>query len=438
MSYEFDRKQTEDRLNEPPVHDYSDYYRPLDELIVPVFEQAIEGGYIDQQRATALAAWLDQQPRISALYPFRQLRQALAKATAEGGWSDEVERGLLQFFAALPDAFQLVQLPEELFGDMYAAIFDKPATPLDMSGRYVEVTGPCAVGSHNAMYRIAELLGGRRNKALLRFGYLFVARSHIEARIISSKIAAAVASRMKFGGVQILAEEFFPESKSVEDEPAIPQRNTQLPSTPGATLQGSPDTIATLRIRYQDGLGETTERAISVTGYTPSGLSGLCHLRGQQRTFRFDKITECTDTATGRAVDAPHAYLRDIYLKSSRYSLARLTDTDFPILDILLHVAKADGQLREPERKVITAACKVFTHDLRITQEQIDDILGYTPVPSLHSFKIAVGRIHKLRDEAVKRKLLAACRTIIATQKTVTPGEQEALDYMVKSFAKVE
>lgn len=125
-------------------------------------------------------------------------------------------------------------------------------------------------------------------------------------------------------------------------------------------------------------------------------------------------------------------------MKSSRYSLQRLTDPEFPVLDILLYVGKADGQLKAPERKVIAAACKVFTHDLRITQDQVDDLLGYTPVPSLHSFKIAVGRISKLRDEAVKRKLMAACRTIIATQKTVSAGEQEALDYMVKRFAKIE
>ena len=207
MTYDFDasdRRQDEERLGEPAIYDYGDYHHPLDELVVPVFEQAIEGGYIDQPRAAALATWLDQQPRISALYPFRQLRQALSKATAEGGWSDEVERGLLQFFAALPNAFELVKLPAELFGDMYAAIFDQPTAPLDMTGRYVEVTGPCAVGSHNAMYRIAEQLGGKQNKALLRFGYLFVARPHVEARIVSSKIASAVASRMKYGGVQIL------------------------------------------------------------------------------------------------------------------------------------------------------------------------------------------------------------------------------------------
>lgn len=417
------------------IDDYLDHYRTLDELVDHEFEKAIEGGYIDQARAADLANWLDKHPLITALYPYRQLRQALAIATVEGGWSDEVERGLLQFFAALPDAFELVQLPEELFGDMYAAIFDKPTEPIALAGRSVEVTGPCLVGSHNAMYRIAELLGGGHNNNYLQFGYLFVADSHIEARIVSSKIASAVASRMRYGGPLILSEEYFPTS---EDESASRRKSPQVPAGEAGTIRGPVDTIATLHIRYQSSSADVSERDVSVTEYTPSEMYGLCHLRGQQRTFRFDRIRECTDTATGLKVHDPHAYLRDIYLKSSRYSLARLTDPEFPIVDILLYVAKADGQMRAPERKVITAACKVFTHDVRITEEQVTSLLRDRFVPNRHSFKIAVGRINKLRDEVIKRKLLAASRTIIATQKNVTPGEQEALDYMVKRFAKVE
>lgn len=192
------------------LSDYFNHYHDLNELVDPVFEKTIEGGYIDLPRAAALAAWLDRHPLICALYPYRQLHQALAVATAEGGWSEETERGLLQFFAALPDAFELVQLPAELFGDMYTAIFDQPSAPLEMAGHYVEVTGPCSAGSHTAMYRIAEQHGARRSKGFLRSGYMFVARSHIEERIVSSKIEAAVASRMKHGGLLILSEDHFP------------------------------------------------------------------------------------------------------------------------------------------------------------------------------------------------------------------------------------
>lgn len=190
--------------------DYLDHYGTLDELVDPVFEQTIEGGYIDQGRAAALTAWLDEHPLVTALYPYRQLRQALAVASAEGAWTEEAEKGLLQFFAALPDAEALVKLPEELFGDMFAAIFDEQEGPVSLAGAPIEVTGPCLCGSHTAMYRIAEQAGGWRARNLQTCGYLFVARSHIEARVMSSKIASAVAGRMRYGAPQIVAEEYFP------------------------------------------------------------------------------------------------------------------------------------------------------------------------------------------------------------------------------------
>lgn len=193
------------------IDDYLEQYHSLNELIDPVFEQAIDDGYINQSRAAALASWLDQHPLITALYPYRQLRHALAVATAEGGWSDAVERGLLQFFAALPDAFELVQLPEELFGDMYAAIFDVPSGPVDLRGQSIEVTGPCEKGSHNAMIERAIAWGGFSSYGFPHSGFLFVARSHIESKAVSSKIAAFVAGRMKYGSaVKIIAEEHYP------------------------------------------------------------------------------------------------------------------------------------------------------------------------------------------------------------------------------------
>jgi hypothetical protein len=198
------------------------------------------------------------------------------------------------------------------------------------------------------------------------------------------------------------------------------------------------DIISTLHIRYQRGDREMTERTVSVTDYDPFSMSGHCHLREQYRTFRLFDIRECIDTATGEVVKDVHAHLKALYMKTSRYTLDRLLNPDIPVLDILVFIAKADGRMMAAERKVIAAACKVFTHDLRITQDQVDKVLSYTATLSLHSFKVAVGRINKLRDETIKRKLLAASRTIIGTQKNVTPGEQEALDYMVTRFAKVE
>lgn len=200
------------------------------------------------------------------------------------------------------------------------------------------------------------------------------------------------------------------------------------------------DIIATLHIRYQRGADEATERDVSVTDFDPFSISGNCHLRGQHRTFRIFDIRKCYDKATGEVVEKDNlpTYLYALYQQTSRYTLERLMAPEFPVLDILAFIAKADGQMRAAERKVIATACKVFTHDLRITESQANDALNRTATLSLHSFKVAVGRINKLGDESVKRKLLAASRTIIGTQKNVTPGEQEALDYMTKRFAKSE
>lgn len=200
------------------------------------------------------------------------------------------------------------------------------------------------------------------------------------------------------------------------------------------------DVIAKLHISYQRGTDDPTEREVSVTDFNPYSISGHCHLRGQFRTFRVFDIKECHDTATGAAVDKESlpTYLYALYQKTSRFTLESLMKPEFPVLDILVYVARADGQVRKAERAVIAAACKVFTHDMRITEAQAHDAINRTAALSLHGFKIAVGRINKRRDETVKRKLLAATRTIIGTQNTITPGEQEALDYMAKRFAKSE
>lgn len=208
----------------------------------------------------------------------------------------------------------------------------------------------------------------------------------------------------------------------------------------GMGMPDSADVIAKLHIIYQRGTDESTRRDVSVTDFDPFTISGHCHLREQYRSFRIFDIRECYNTTTGEVIekDSLPTYLHALYQQSSRYTLERLMQPEFPVLGILAYIARADGQVRAAERTVIAAACKVFTHDLRITESQANDALNRTTALGLHSFKVAVGRINKLGDEAIKRKLLAATRTIIGTQKNVTPGEQEALDYMTKRFAKSE
>lgn len=200
------------------IDDYFDAHDTLFDLTVPVFAQAVEGGYIDQQRAIELVAWLDSNPLIAAIYPYTQLHRALSLALSLNGWTSEAENALLRLITCVcteldagPNEDELLNLPQRLFGDMYEALFDIPTAPVDLNGWQVEVTGPCTKGSHREMTERAIQAGALPRKGTLRYGYLFVARAHIENRVLSSKILNAIFMRMKYGpAMRVMAEDHFP------------------------------------------------------------------------------------------------------------------------------------------------------------------------------------------------------------------------------------
>jgi len=194
------------------------------------------------------------------------------------------------------------------------------------------------------------------------------------------------------------------------------------------------NTIATLTINYESGQGSITQRGVSVTEFDPYELFGLCHLRDRYRTFLCKRIISCMDVDTGEIITDLGSHLMAAYTKLPRYTLDRLCEENYEVLQVLLYVAKADGSLRAAERKVIVAACKVFTHDPRLTDDMVNKTLNNIDVPSLRTFKVAVGKVHKRGDQSIMRKLIKASQTIVNTQKTVTATEQEALDYMAKRF----
>ena len=199
---------------------------------------------------------------------------------------------------------------------------------------------------------------------------------------------------------------------------------------------------ATLQISYVDGYGTATDRTFTVreAGATSYGgmLFGRCHMRDAIRTFRTDRIQQCVDAETGEIIQDVLGYLWNKYEQSPERTLDRLLDEHYEVLRVLLYVAKADGQMRAPERKVIAAICKVLSKDMRITDEHVKGLLGRVAIPSLQAFKVSVGKVNKLRDETLKRQVLRAAETIVATQKTVTATERDALDYMSQRFAKPE
>jgi len=196
----------------------------------------------------------------------------------------------------------------------------------------------------------------------------------------------------------------------------------------------SPKTArAELLIHYTDGNGKKTERRISTKEFDQSLEGGLliahCHLRGANRTFRFDRINSCTDVTTGELIADPALFLNEVYEKSEAATVDTLARDRADSIRTLLYVAKADGRMMSAERKIIAEALVSWSGDDRLNHESVDDLLHVLGVPSLHSFKVAAGRAVK-NEGASPQELHSWSEKIVHTQKKIVGAEQDALDYL--------
>lgn len=191
----------------------------------------------------------------------------------------------------------------------------------------------------------------------------------------------------------------------------------------------------TVRISYCDANGKTSERVVDVRAYESSGSCGLvighCRMRDATRTFRFDRMKRVVDEETGEIIADLQKCLNAEWGSSPQPVLDMLYDQHKDVLKLLLYMAKADGAVRAAEIGVISKYCADATGDARITPALVKDMLRHVDVVSITTF---VRTYNKLRRERPDDALRAAeaCRAIAATQKTLHPNEQSALDALAK------
>ena len=193
---------------------------------------------------------------------------------------------------------------------------------------------------------------------------------------------------------------------------------------------------ANLKIEYRDRNGTKTTRDIQVSGYDGSSyLHAYCQLRQQRRTFRIEQITSCIDADTGEIVSNLPQHLLDKYRQSPQYSLQKTLEHMADILPVLFYVGKADGQLRAAERRILCALVRKAARDERITDDMVNGVLNGIQIPSPQSFKLAINRICQSSHKNMVFTYKVA-KKMVETQKTVHPGEAEAIAYMEKKMAK--
>lgn len=188
-----------------------------------------------------------------------------------------------------------------------------------------------------------------------------------------------------------------------------------------------------IKLSYQDGSGKLSDRVVRVGGYDPNHHSGMmigyCELRTATRTFRFSRVREAIDLETGECIDDLRTYFDNKYAVSPYRTRDELEEEYFEVLLSVFYVAKADGYYREPEKIIIRNYCRELVNNRDLPDKVIDPVFHYLEPPSLHRFKIAVGR--SVSHKSVNNdRFYEVCRDIVGTQDKVTLGEREALDYI--------
>ncbi|MCP5269511.1 MAG: hypothetical protein H6943_10835 [Zoogloeaceae bacterium] len=196
---------------------------------------------------------------------------------------------------------------------------------------------------------------------------------------------------------------------------------------------------ALLRIEYRDGNGSLTKRDIRLMKYGPweggAILWAFCHLRQANRTFRTDRILACVDLGTGEVIGDLKKWLDSKYQDSPDRAIEEVIETAWDAIRVLYYVSKADGRLTKKERGIlIDAICSMSKHPA-INDERISDMIQSLDLPSVTAFKQAFGRLVK-QNRPLAEKVVSWADSMIATEKTVAPAEQEALDYLRSRLAK--
>lgn len=194
-------------------------------------------------------------------------------------------------------------------------------------------------------------------------------------------------------------------------------------------------TKKTVRISYVNAKNELTTRVVDIRAYEPTGATGLiigrCHLRNATRTFRFDRMQRVIDESTGEIIPNLQQCLNDEWAASPEPIMDKLYSEHHDVLKLMLYMAKADGAVRAAELEVIAAYCIDITQDQRITSAMIKDMLQFVDVVTINTFTRTYNKLRRENPDSA-RKAADACRAIVATQKTIHPNEQSALDALLK------
>jgi hypothetical protein len=188
--------------------------------------------------------------------------------------------------------------------------------------------------------------------------------------------------------------------------------------------------LATAEIQYEDAEGRLSTRMITILEVAnwldDVALQSFCHLRQGRRTFLVSRIKQMVDPATGEVIENPIPWINERYFETPEGRHDKVLSECSTEISIMVFVARADGRMMPAERAIIVKYLLQRCSDLDLDPDFLDEATRSFEVREW-DFNRAVTQL-KLKPEPTRKSVMAAARAIVATDKTVRPAEQEALD----------
>ena len=191
-----------------------------------------------------------------------------------------------------------------------------------------------------------------------------------------------------------------------------------------------------VHLYYKDSKGDVSNRYVDIKEFDGVYISGYCNLRKQYRTFKVDRIKELFDGETGESIDMKNLenYFEKIYKESTLYELNEIFNKYYELLRVMMYLVKADGRYTAKEKVVVRNTLRSLTNSENdLSDEKLDKLMKWVEVPSLHSFKIAVGKVIK-NIELPDYDLEDIANSIFSTKKKLHDNEEYALEYISKKI----
>jgi len=191
----------------------------------------------------------------------------------------------------------------------------------------------------------------------------------------------------------------------------------------------------TISLTYKDAKGKITNRNVDITSFDGYYIEGYCQMKKAYRTFLLERVLNFADINTGEIISDPCNYFKEKYVNSPDYALDIIFNNYKDLLRVLLYVVKVDGKYTEHEKIAIRKLVQSLNYtNIDLSDKLIDDLMKDIEIPSVHSFRIAVGKVIKI--QSLPFNLINEIENIISADGKVDDAELATLNYIKKRIDK--